>query len=81
MYIHEAIEAALTTPENGFYITRRAWITTYHTTKPSHSAPVKLMLTATPDKLVYISGAEPRYQSGWQPTVVDLMADDWEVCW
>ena len=81
MYIHEAINAALTTPENGFYITRRAWTANYFISKPSHGAPAKLMLTATPDKLVYISGAEPHYRPNWSPTFADLVADDWEVCW
>lgn len=78
MYIHEAINAVLTNPEKGLYITRCGWTAAYVTPKAVHGAPAKLMLTASPDKLVYISYAEPRYRPRWQPTLGDLIAGDWE---
>ena len=66
-HIHEAVTAALAT---GKCIARKAWESPYNP---------RITPTTTPDGCVLFSGAMKIPCRGWQPTAVDLIADDWIV--
>lgn len=71
MNIYEAIHA--TTPVEPF-ITRRAW---QSWTDPNNGPRRKLEVTDSPDRCVIYS-LNLRPMRHWQPSRVDLEAEDWE---
>lgn len=78
MFIHEAISA---TTRQKPYITRQAWDYPVDIKLiKSFGRSIRLLPTNSPDGVVVYSatgGVKPR----WQPTMDDLVADDWlSVC-
>lgn len=73
MLIHEAIAARSADKP---YITRRRWSDMGDNFSFPH---VKIMPTNSPDCCVVISRDKRATGRGWQPTMDDLIADDWEI--
>lgn len=73
MRIHEAI-CARSAEEP--YITREKWTNVF-----GFPAPVKVVPTDSPDGCIVLSVADNRRFCRWQPTLDDLVADDWNPVW
>lgn len=73
MLIHEAIAAR---SADKLYIARRSW---HSIGDLSYIPRVRILPTNSPDCCVVISRDKRDSATGWQPTMDDLIADDWEL--
>lgn len=79
MFIHEAIKECCNDQGVALKcITRKSWI--YVLAKPCKCA-VKIRPTNTPFGCIVIGEAQGIEIVGWQPTLEDLSADDWEIAY
>ena len=81
MYIHEAITATRKVSSDVHvlpYIRRKSW--PYSRVNDSLHTSVRLYPTNGPDRCIIISETDTGTRAGWQPTMDDLLADDWETC-
>lgn len=78
MYIHEAIAART---EKRRCITRESWQNFAGfgpNGKTLFRTPIWIRPTTSPDRCIVESNASGQ-TAGWQPTMDDLIADDWKV--
>ena len=80
MYIQEAILEAKKPRTGRHCIFRSTWRYGVDSRYSDKGGGFRLIPTDTPDGFLVVSPKEPVLTRSWQPTVSDLMADDWEVC-
>ena len=79
MYIQEAILEAKKPLTGRNCIARESWHYSMWDCYSKRGGVFKLIPTDTPDGFLVVSPKEPVLTRSWQPTVSDLMANDWEV--